>query len=1041
MKRLILLFLLVSPLVTMAQTSVTGRVLVGLAAARPTTCSPSDLYATTDTFALFECGPANTWTAFNQGSSGFPNQNANLVFAGPSSGGPAAPTFRAEVVADLPTSGTWPFAGTLSGAFASTGASTYTKINGIIWCDGVTYSTLNAAVAALSAPGTVAVAPGFACPVTVNTTIPANVQLMVYGAPQIAISNAVTLTFANGASLNAPWNQQVFSYTGTGTVAGLNGHVSASWFPGADYGIQVNNATAACNLASFIGCTVHIAGQSQTQTTTINYPFVTGGTGNYNLIWDEGAILNYTGSGYSVDATPGALGQINRANIHITNPHIDGTVAGKAGIHCTGPTDKFVIDGGGDIENFTAKTGAFLGAGVWNEGCVTGTILGLQVAGNGVGYHGDCIVQFAATTCASGIVWTGGHIQSNLTWGIWEDPGTQFGLTTGSNAGNFYETVIEGNATTNPVTNTNISCTLTTNVVVCTVTGHPYTVGMLMFQSAFSIGTCFNGRFTITSTTTNTYSYKCTSGNGTATGGTVTGQSGQVFVQMGSSISIRNGFLQFGSAPSGFAASTYIGDSSNVPIGTTIRDSFYSSVGATSTIDNFNGNGTLIEGNYEFNAVTNFYNHGAAAIKTTLGRNSSVATNYLGGTLDGASTSLDTNGNYFVGGTMSGGLKPTGSTNGDVGASRATNSGFYYYGSNGSCYLGLFAAATGLTPASACNSFISATANPSGTGFIKLASGDSIGWRNNANGADVLLAKNASDQFTFGGTIAPSTAGSFDVGAALLPWGNLWIGTAATNNFKFQPGATAAARVISMIDPLVATTLPLVDTTSTTATNFLAATTTAGRYTTRAFAPATDCATCTTNASALTSNAVVLGNGGQAAKTATFLTTDGAATLTVGVAAGGNGVLALSGNTSGTATFTAPAVAGTRSNNVVSTNGMQIPAITVTNLLLNSTAPTIAAGGCGGAAASIPSNNGTAAFTINTGTTPTAGGCTITMPAATTGWICNANHVSAITTTNFVIQQTGAASTTSVTLQDFSDVAAASAPAASVVWRVGCFAY
>jgi hypothetical protein len=114
---------------------------------------------------------------------------------------------------------------------------------------------------------------------------------------------------------------------------------------------------------------------------------------------------------------------------------------------------------------------------------------------------------------------------------------------------------------------------------------------------------------------------------------------------------------------------------------------------------------------------------------------------------------------------------------------------------------------------------------------------------------------------------------------------------------------------------------------------------------------------------------------------------------------------------------------------------------TATNLLWSTTAPTIAAGGCGGAAASIPSNNGTAAFTINTGTTPTAGGCTITMPAATTGWICDANHVPAITTTNFVIQQTGAASTTSVTLQDFSDVAAASAPAASVVWRVKCSAY
>jgi hypothetical protein len=79
-------------------------------------------------------------------------------------------------------------------------------------------------------------------------------------------------------------------------------------------------------------------------------------------------------------------------------------------------------------------------------------------------------------------------------------------------------------------------------------------------------------------------------------------------------------------------------------------------------------------------------------------------------------------------------------------------------------------------------------------------------------------------------------------------------------------------------------------------------------------------ATAVTSASSLTSNAVVLGAGSQGTKTATFLTTDGAATLTVGVAAGGNGVLALAGNTSGTATCTAPAVAGTTTNGVTCSN-------------------------------------------------------------------------------------------------------------------------
>jgi hypothetical protein len=110
------------------------------------------------------------------------------------------------------------------------------------------------------------------------------------------------------------------------------------------------------------------------------------------------------------------------------------------------------------------------------------------------------------------------------------------------------------------------------------------------------------------------------------------------------------------------------------------------------------------------------------------------------------------------------------------------------------------------------------------------------------------------------------------------------------------------------------------------------------------------------------------------------------------------------------------------------------------NPLISMTAPTITGAGCGGTLAAISAPNGTASFNIFTGTAPTSGGCTITMPAATTDWHCESNHVSAISTTNFIIQQTGALSTTSVTLQLFSDVAAATAPAASDTWRVTCTA-
>lgn len=53
--------------------------------------------------------------------------------------------------------------------------------------------------------------------------------------------------------------------------------------------------------------------------------------------------------------------------------------------------------------------------------------------------------------------------------------------------------------------------------------------------------------------------------------------------------------------------------------------------------------------------------------------------------------------------------------------------------------------------------------------------------------------------------------------------------------------------------------------------------------------------------------------------------TFGVPTLTVSTAGSGNGAVALSGTTSGTATFTAPAVAGTRTNGVTMTNGILGP--------------------------------------------------------------------------------------------------------------------
>lgn len=208
--------------------------------------------------------------------------------------------------------------------------------------------------------------------------------------------------------------------------------------------------------------------------------------------------------------------------------------------------------------------------------------------------------------------------------------------------------------------------------------------------------------------------------------------------------------------------------------------------------------------------------------------------------------------------------------------------------------------------------------------------------------------------------------------------------------------------------------------------------------------------------------------------------------LKAGANGGAAGKLSLLGSTSGSATLTAPAVAGTTSNGVTSSNTILVPSITncttpglaftgntttglfaTTNIffacangstafsatsggfapsgthvtLIQNTAPTIAAGGCGGAAASIPNNNGPAAFTINVGTTP-GSACTFTLPSVgTTDYVCNASDLTTATTSVFFQKQTGAASANSATITNFNTAGAATAFGASDVLRVSCFSY
>jgi len=82
--------------------------------------------------------------------------------------------------------------------------------------------------------------------------------------------------------------------------------------------------------------------------------------------------------------------------------------------------------------------------------------------------------------------------------------------------------------------------------------------------------------------------------------------------------------------------------------------------------------------------------------------------------------------------------------------------------------------------------FQSATANPADSGALRLASADSITWRNNANTADIVLGINASDQLTFAGAAITLHGVTASIGGSAL-----LVGTAATGTVVIT-GASAA---------------------------------------------------------------------------------------------------------------------------------------------------------------------------------------------------------------------------------------------------------
>jgi hypothetical protein len=95
--------------------------------------------------------------------------------------------------------------------------------------------------------------------------------------------------------------------------------------------------------------------------------------------------------------------------------------------------------------------------------------------------------------------------------------------------------------------------------------------------------------------------------------------------------------------------------------------------------------------------------------------------------------------------------------------------------------------------------------------------------------------------------------------------------------------------------------------------------------------------------------------------------------------------------------------------------------VTFQHLAFSHTAPTVASGFCstGSPVTAISASNGTAAFDILIGQATCGSTGTLTLPAATTGWVCNATDVTTPASHNIV--QTGTqGSTTAVVLTDYA---------------------
>lgn len=110
------------------------------------------------------------------------------------------------------------------------------------------------------------------------------------------------------------------------------------------------------------------------------------------------------------------------------------------------------------------------------------------------------------------------------------------------------------------------------------------------------------------------------------------------------------------------------------------------------------------------------------------------------------------------------------------------------------------------------------------------------------------------------------------------------------------------------------------------------------------------------------------------------------------------------------------------------------------HLVFSDTAPTIASGF--GTSPSVTASNGATVILVNVGTGGSATSGVLTMPAATAGWACHVNDITAAAGHVAYNTRQTASTTTSVTIENqTTSTGAAVAWAASDVVRLICAAY